>query len=107
VEIIKESVPFLVGLMVPPFLMLIINPAWSKMGKFAATILPAILIGGTISVLVGEVIGIDPPEAIVAIIIDSSLVYTGSQVAYHLAWKGLLKERLEHWRAARAPRMVQ
>ncbi|HEU5369083.1 MAG TPA: hypothetical protein VFU69_11490 [Ktedonobacterales bacterium] len=106
-ETIKEAVPFLVGIMVPPFLMLIMNPAWSKMGKFVATILPAIIIGGTISVLVGEVIGIDPPEAIVAIIIDSSLVYTGSQVAYHLAWKGLLKERLANWRTARAPRIVQ
>jgi hypothetical protein len=106
-ETIKEAVPFLVGLMVPPFLMLIINPVWSKMGKFVATIVPAILIGGTISVLVGEVIGADPPEAIVSIIIDTSLVYTGSQVAYHLAWKGLLKERLQHWRAARTPRTVQ
>jgi hypothetical protein len=86
--------------------MLIMNPAWSKMGKFVATIVPAIIIGGTISVLVGEVIGADPPEAIVAIIIDTSLVYTGSQVAYHLAWKGLLKERLQNWRAARAPRTV-
>ncbi len=106
-EIIKESVPFLVGLMIPPFLMLIINPAWSKMGKFAATILPALIIGGTISILVGEVIGVDPPEAIVSIIIDTSLVYTGSQFAYHLAWKGLLKERLQNWRATRAPRTVQ
>ncbi|HEY7349831.1 MAG TPA: hypothetical protein VH599_16055 [Ktedonobacterales bacterium] len=106
-EMIKEGVPFLVGLMIPPFLMLIINPAWSKMGKFAATILPAMIIGGTISILVGEVIGVDPPEAIVAIIIDTSLVYTGSQVAYHLAWKGLLKERLQNWRIARTPRTVQ
>lgn len=106
-EVIKECVPFLVGMMVPPFLMLIISPIWSKMGKFAATIVPAVLIGGTISVLVGEVLGVDPPEAIVSIIIDSSLVYTGSQVAYHLAWKGLLKERLQNWRAARVPRTVQ
>ena len=106
-EMIKEAAPFLVGIMVPPFLMLIMNRAWSKMGKFAATILPAIIIGGTISVLAGEVIGIDPPEAIVAIIIDSSLVYTGSQVAYHLAWKGLLKERMANWRTARALRTVQ
>ncbi len=106
-EIIKESIPFLVGLMIPPFLMLIINPVWNTLGKFVATIVPAILIGGTISILAGEVIGIDPPEAMLAIIMDTSLVYTGSQVAYHLAWKGLLKERLQNWRAARAPRAVQ
>ena len=99
-DVIKEAVPFLVGLTVPPFLMLIINPAWSKLGKFVATIVPAVIIGGTISILVGEVIGADPPEAIVAIIIDTSLVYTGSQVAYHLAWKGLLKERLQNWQTA-------
>lgn len=103
-ETIREAAPFLVGLMVPPFLMLIINPAWGKLGKFAATIVPALLIGGTISVLAGEVIAVDPPEAIIAIIIDTSLVYTGSQVAYHLAWKGLLAERLKQWRVGRAPR---
>jgi hypothetical protein len=106
-ETIREAVPFLVGLMVPPFLMLIINPAWSKMGKFVATIIPAMLIGGTISVLAGEVIGADPPEAIISIIIDTSLVYTGSQVAYHLAWKGLLADRLKEWRVGRAPRTIE
>lgn len=106
-ETVREAAPFLVGMMLPPFLMLVIHPAWSKMGKFAASLLPALLIGGTISVLAGEVIGIDLPEAIVAIVIDTSLVYTGSQVAYRLAWKGLLKERLQNWRAARAPRTVQ
>lgn len=106
-EVIKEAVPFLVGLMVPPFLMLFINSAWSQLSKFVATIIPSLVIGGTISVLVGEVIGADLPEAFVAIIIDTSLVYTGSQVAYHLAWKGLLKERLENWRTGRAPRPVQ
>lgn len=106
-EMVREAAPFLVGMMLPPFLMLVIHPAWSKMGKFAASFLPALLIGGTISVLAGEVIGIDLPEAIVAIVIDTSLVYTGSQVAYRLAWKGLLEARLQHWRAARAPRTVQ
>jgi hypothetical protein len=106
-ETIREAAPFLVGLMVPPFLMLIVNPAWGKLGKFVATIVPALLIGGTISVLAGEVIGIDLPEAFVAIVIDTSLVYTGSQVAYHLAWKGLLADRLKEWRFARVPRTIQ
>src|SRR5579859_506236 len=101
-ETIREAAPFLVGMMLPPFLMLLMNPAWSKMGKFAASILPALLVGGTFSVLAGEVIGIDLPEAVIALIIDTSLVYTGSQVAYRLAWKGLLEEKLQQWRTARA-----
>ncbi len=103
-EMVREAVPFLVGMVLPPFLMLLIHPAWSKMGKFVASFVPALLIGGTISVLAGEVIGVDLPEAFVAIVIDTSLVYTGSQLAYRLAWRGLLEERLHQWRTARTPR---
>ncbi len=99
---VREAAPFLVGMMLPPFLMLIMSPAWSKMGKFIASFVPALLVGGTISILAGEIIGRDLPEALAALIVDTALVYTGSQLAYRLAWKGLLEERMRQWRGASA-----
>jgi len=35
------------------------------------------------------------PDALIAVMIDTSLVFTGSQVAYRLAWRPLLLARLQ------------
>jgi hypothetical protein len=58
----------------------------------------AVLIGGTVSFLAGELAG-SVPEGLIAIIIDTSLVYTGSQAAYHLWWKPLLASRFSQAQA--------
>lgn len=101
-ETVKEVIPFFTGMVLPPILMFLISPRWSALNKFFASFAPTILIGATISILVGEVIGADPPEAVISIVIDTALVYTGSQLAYRLAWKGLLEERVRQWRGATA-----
>lgn len=101
-ETVKEFVPFFTGMVLPPILMFIISSRWSTLNKFFGSFVPAILVGATISILMGEVIGADPPEALLSLVIDTALVYTGSQLAYRLAWKGLLEERVRQWRGAPA-----
>jgi hypothetical protein len=51
-------------------------------GSFAV----AIVVGLCVSFFAGEWAG-ELPDAVMAIIIDTSLAYTGSQLAYRLVWK--------------------
>ena len=44
------------------------------------------------------------PDALIAIIIDTSLVYTGSQLAYRLFWKPILASHLEHMTTSKLER---
>jgi hypothetical protein len=46
-----------------------------------------------VSLFMGELL-VDLPEAIVAVVIDSSLVFAASQVAYRLVWKSMIESRL-------------
>lgn len=43
-DLLRETAPFLVGMIVPPILMLLIRPKWSGQSKFLATFLPALIL---------------------------------------------------------------
>lgn len=45
---------------------------------------------------------LDVPEAIMSVVIDTSLVYTASQLAYRIAWKPLLEARVQAFQSRRA-----
>jgi len=94
-DLLHETAPFLVGMIVSPILMLLIRPQWSGQRKFLATFLPALILGFCTSTLASELTA-GLPDGLIAVIIDTSLVYTGSQLAYWLLWKPVLGERLQH-----------
>lgn len=94
-DLLRETAPFLIGMIVPPIIMLIIRPGWSGQSKFLAAFLPALVLGSITSALAGELTaGI--PDGLIAVIIDTSLVYTGSQLAYRFFWKPTLEARIQH-----------
>ena len=93
-DMLREAAPFLVGMILPPMLTLVIRATWSGLPRFAAAFLPALVLGFCTSLLAGELAG-SPADGLMAVIIDTSLVYTGSQLAYRLFWKPVLKERLQ------------
>lgn len=102
-EMLHEAAPFLLGMIVPPIIMLVIRAHWSGTLKFTAAFLPAFVLGSCTSLLSGELAS-GFPDALIAIIIDTSLVYTGSQLAYCLLWKPVLEERLRRNIIARMER---
>ncbi len=94
-DLLRETAPFLVGMIVPPIILLFIRPTWSGQSKFLAAFLPALVLGFCTSALAGELTGA-LPDGLIAVIIDTSLVYTGSQLAYRLFWKPALESRVQH-----------
>lgn len=91
-EMLREVVPLLIGGVLPPVLMFAMRPARSGILRFLIAFVPAVVLGVCASFINGELAG-DLPEAIFAVIVDTSLVYTGSQIAYHLVWKPLFGMR--------------
>jgi hypothetical protein len=91
-DAVREVAPFLVGMVLPPLLMLVVRMQWSGLRKFAVTFLPALVLGVITSAWAGELI-LGMPDSLVAVIIDTALVYTGSQIAYQLLWKPVLEAR--------------
>ena len=92
-DLLRETGPFLFGMIVPPILMLLIRANWSGQSKFLAIFLPVLVLGFCTSALAGELTA-GMPDDLVAVIIDTSLVYTGAQLAYRLFWKPILEERI-------------
>lgn len=92
-EALREIVPFFIGLVVPPVIMLFSHVLRLSRVNTLFSFILALLIGCCVSFFAGELAG-DLPEALMAVIIDTSLVYTGSQAAYFLLWKPLLAHRL-------------
>ena len=92
-EMFREIVPFLIGLGLPPVMMLLSHVLPLKRVSVPLSFGIAILVGCCVSFFAGELSG-ELPDALMAMIIDTSLVYTGSQAAYHLLWKPLLAQRL-------------
>ena len=93
-DLLRETAPFLVGMIVPSIIMLDIRPGWSGQAKFLAAFLPALILGFCTSLLAGELTA-GMPDSSIAVIIDTSLVYTGSQLAYRLFWKPALEARVQ------------
>ncbi len=92
-EMLREFAPFLVGMALPPLVMLAVRTSNSGNLRFALAFLPAVALGFCTSVFAGE-LAQPAPDALMAVIIDTSLVFTGSQLAYRLAWKPLLEPRV-------------
>jgi|SRR5579864_5752729 len=92
-DALRETAPFLIGLLVPPLVMLATRPGWSGRAKFLAAFLPALVLGFCTSALAGELL-VGMPDGLISVLIDTSLVFAGSQLAYRLAWKPLLEPRL-------------
>jgi hypothetical protein len=105
-EMLREAAPFLIGVILPPMVMLAVRANWSGGRKFAAAFAPALLLGVCTSVLAGEWAG-GLPEGLMAVIIDTSLVYTGSQLAYRLFWKPALEARLQRGDVSLAPQRLR
>jgi hypothetical protein len=54
VDLLRETVPFLVGMIVPPIVVLIIRANWSGQFKFIVAFIPALVLGFCTSLLAGE-----------------------------------------------------
>jgi hypothetical protein len=94
-DLVKEVIPFGVGfILLSPILMLIMRPNWSSPTKWAASLIASVMGGASISFIMGELAG-ELPIAVVAILIDTALVYTGSQIAYWLVWRSIGEGRLK------------
>lgn len=92
-EMFREIVPFIIGLvLLPPVMMLLTRLLRIERMNIASSFVLAIIIGCCVSFFAGELAD-SLPEGLMAIVIDTSLVYTGSQAAYHLWWKPLLAHR--------------
>jgi O-antigen/teichoic acid export membrane protein len=92
VDVLRETAPFLVGMLVPPLVMLVTRPNWSGKARFLAAFLPALVLGFCTSYLAGELLA-GMPDGLIAVIIDTSLVFTGGQLTYRFIWKPLLESR--------------
>jgi hypothetical protein len=92
-DLLREIAPFLVGLLVPAVLLLARSVNWPGQVRFIAALVAALILGVITSALVGE-LAAGPPDSSVSVLIDTSLVYTGSQVAYRFVWRPVLEARL-------------
>ncbi len=93
-DLLRETAPFLIGMILPPVIMLVTRSTWSGQAKFLAAFLPALMLGFCASALAGELTA-GMPDGLIAVIIDTALVYTGSQLAYRLFWKPTLEARIQ------------
>jgi hypothetical protein len=93
-DLLRETAPFLVGMILPAILLRLIHANWSGQRKFLVVFLPSLVLGFCTSALAGE-LTVGMPDGLMAVIIDTSLVYTGSQLAYRLFWNPVLEERLQ------------
>jgi hypothetical protein len=92
---LREVAPFLIGLAVPPMAMLAIRASWPGRLKFLVAFAPALVLGMFTSLFAGELADSLFPDGWIAILIDTALVFTGSQLAYRLFWKPVLEPRLQ------------
>jgi hypothetical protein len=103
-DLLRETAPFLIGMIVPPIFMLIIRPNWSGQLKFLAVFLPTLVLGFCTSAVAGE-LAAAMPDPLISVMIDTSLVFTGAQLTYRLFWKQVLEARLQHGTVTRVKRV--
>ena len=90
IDFLREAAPFLMGIIaVPPLVLLAIRQNWSSMTKFAWVFALSLIFGVATSYMAGA-LALGMPYAFLAVIIDTSLVYTGSQLSWKLVWKTIL-----------------
>jgi len=103
-DLLKETAPFLIGFIVPPILIYIRPTTWPGLFKFTLAFVSAVILGICVSAVAGE-LAPGLPDALISVLIDTSLVYAGSQIAYWILWKPVLEERLQRQTAMRAKRV--
>ncbi len=91
-DALREAAPFLVGTLTAPLVTLAAHGRWSGGVKSVASFVVALALGLCASVVAGE-LAAGMPGALIAVMIDTSLAYTGSQVAYRLVWKPVIEAR--------------
>jgi hypothetical protein len=90
IEFLREVAPFLIGIIaVPPLALLANRRTWSDISKFAGVFVVSLILGAGTSYLAGELVA-GMPTGLLAVIIDTSLVYTGSQLSWKLLWKPII-----------------
>lgn len=88
-EVLHESIPFLLGLLLSP-LTIVLRAMRSLAARLGVSLLPAILVGATVSYLNGE-LAVGMPEGLFAVAADTMLVCGGALIAYHFAVRPLLE----------------
>jgi uncharacterized membrane protein len=92
-ELFNEALPFLIGLVLPLLIIVLQYLLRLERFKIPLTFVAALIVGSCVSLFMGELArGVG--DGAMAVIIDTSLVYTGSQLTYYLIWKPLLETRL-------------
>ncbi len=92
-EVFRESVPFLVGLVLSPVLWLMLRAGVSQMVKSGSFVLGALVAGSSVSLLNGEIIGQDVWEALGSVALDSLIVGAVSLAVALFVLKRLLPAR--------------
>src|SRR5713226_18998 len=105
-DLLKETAPFLIGFIVPPILIFFRPATWPGLLKFTTALLSAVILGTCVSALAGE-LAVGMPDALISMLIDTSLVYAGSQIAYWILWKPVLEERLQRHASMQAKRVSE
>jgi hypothetical protein len=105
-NLLQETAPFLIGFIVPPILIFIRPRIWPGLLKFTMAFISAVILGTCVSALAGE-LAAGMPDALISVLIDTSLVYAGSQIAYWIIWKPVLEERLQRRTATQAERISE
>lgn len=88
-EVLHESIPFLLGLGLSP-LLIALRALRPLSLRLAISLLPAILAGASVSFLNGE-LTVGMPEGLFAVAADTMLLCGVALVAYRLAWRPLLE----------------
>jgi hypothetical protein len=104
-ETLREVAPFLVGFALP-LVMLTIHRSWPGRLKFAGVFIPSLVLGIMTSLFAGELLA-GLPDGLIAVVIDTALVFTGSQLAYRLFWKNAVEARLQPDEPVSAPQRVR
>ena len=94
-EVVRELLPFILGMVIiPPVYILLFPKNWSNRTKFIAIFALSVVVGFIGSAIVGEQTVVGLEERLMALVFDTSTVYTGSQLAYWLFWKYVLENRV-------------
>lgn len=91
-ENLREVAPFFVGMLIPPLVTIAAHGRWSGIFKSVASFVVALILGVCTSAIAGE-LAAGFPDGLIAVMIDTSLAYTGSQLAYRLVWKPVQARR--------------
>jgi hypothetical protein len=82
-EFTREIAPFLLGILVSSGLTFLYRKA-SEQIRRAGTALIALFLGACTSLFAGELVNLQ--DGLIAILIDTSLVFTGATLSYYWIW---------------------